>query len=221
MITSAASAPVPLPLCPPYPPYPPHPPVRARSRGIVVAAVVAALIFLLAGGSATAWWLTRSDDGSPLAGRPRVTDGAAGISYAIPEGWDTGGKHLIDAFTSSIGKKHAEGTGGGAVLAGKAGDVPEQGLKRAAEQAARSNAEFFYPDGSSTLEETRPTTVSGRPAHTVALKVNDGKGAIGHLRMTVIAAHEGRGAFLLGITQPADPAARQEVDAVLESASVT
>ncbi|MEU5421592.1 hypothetical protein [Streptomyces sp. NPDC020667] len=205
----------------PLPPYPPYPPVRPRNRGIVVAAVVAALVLLLAGGSAAAWWLTRSEDTSPFAGRPRVTDDAAGISYAIPKGWDTSRKRLIDAFTSSIGAQRAEGAGGGVVLAGKAGDVPEQGLRRTTERAARSNAEFFYPDGSSTLEETRPTTVSGRPAHTVALKVNDGKGATVHLRMTVIAAHAGRGAFLLGITQSADPAARQEIDAVLESASVT
>ncbi|MFI1801612.1 hypothetical protein ACH427_30315 [Streptomyces sp. NPDC020379] len=220
MITSAPAGPPQPPAPVPFPPYPPHPPVRARDRRIVVAAVVAALVLLLAGGSAAAWWLTRGEDGSPFAGRPRVTDGAAGISYAIPEGWETSRKRLIDAFTSSIGTKRAEGTGG-VVLAGKAGDVPEQGLKRTAERAARSNAEFFYPDGGSTLEETRPTTVSGRPAHTVALRVNDGKGATVHLRMTVIAAHEGRGAFLLGITQSADPAARQEIDAVLASASVT
>ncbi|WP_218776474.1 hypothetical protein, partial [Streptomyces alboverticillatus] len=162
--------------------------------------------------------------------RPRVTDEAAGISYAIPEGWKHDeGKELINAFTSSITGKRTEGgsrgagqdKGGSVVLAGRSRGVPEADLQRQVERAARSNAEFFYPDGSSTREESRPTAVSGRPAHTVVLKVNDGKGGEAHLRMTLIAVDTSRSAFLLGLTQPAGPSANKLVDAVLESATVS
>ncbi|MEU7135488.1 hypothetical protein [Streptomyces sp. NPDC046261] len=181
---------------------------------------MAAVILVLAGVGGAAWWVTRGD-GSPLAGRPRVVDHATGLSYAIPEGWkhkDEGG--LIKAFTSTISTEHADGKGGSVVLAGRAGTVPEAALQQRAERAARSNAVFFYPDGSSTPEESRPTRVSGRPAHTVALKVNDGHGKIGHLRLTLIAEPDDRSSFLLGIAQPAGPAERQAVDTVLESARV-
>lgn len=66
------------------PPPPPPPPTRRRRKALVVA--VSALVLVLAAGAAGAWWLTRDEDGSALAGRPRVTDRASGISYAIPEG---------------------------------------------------------------------------------------------------------------------------------------
>ncbi|GHG69193.1 hypothetical protein [Streptomyces griseocarneus] len=230
----------PPPACPPpYPPHPGYPPpfppalplpvARQRTRGAVVAGVVAVIVLVLAAGGGAAWWLTRGDDG-PLAGRPRVTDEAAGISYAIPEGWKhEEKKKLISAFTSSITGKPSEGAGtggsgsqgGSVVLAGRAGAIPEADLQRQAERAARSNAEFFYPDGSSTREESRPTAVSGRPAHTVVMKVNDGKGGEAHLRMTLIAVDATHSAFLLGLTQPAGPSANRTVDEVLESATVS
>ncbi|MGW1073352.1 hypothetical protein [Streptomyces sp. NPDC002537] len=204
-----------------YPrPYP-LPPARPRHRGAVVAGVVAALLLVLTGGSAAAWWLLRDTDDSPLAGRPRVTDEKAGISYAIPEGWrQPESKGLIDAFTSTINKPRA-GDEGAAVLAGRSGPVPESDLKRQAERAARSNAEFFYPDGSSELAESRATTVSHRPAHTVALRVSDGKGGTAHLRLTLIAARDSSSAFLIGLGQHAAPAGDKEVDMVLRSASLT
>src|SRR4051812_39770696 len=56
---------------------------RPRNRRTMVAVVVSVLV--LVGGAVTAWWLTRDGDGSSPADRPRVTDDAAGISYAIPE----------------------------------------------------------------------------------------------------------------------------------------
>ncbi|MEU1310918.1 hypothetical protein ABZ419_18780 [Streptomyces cinnamoneus] len=227
---------VPSPSHPPYPGHPPVPPVppagRPRNRRAAVTGVVAALVLALSGGTATAWWLLR-DDGSPLAGRPRVTDSTAGLSYAIPKGWEHDEKKgLIGAFTSSIttkrgdkdsGKDHGgdgDGHGSGVVLAGRSGAVPQSELKRQTERAARSNAEFFYPDSRTTLEESRETTVSDRPAHTVTLTVDAGKQGTAHLRMTVIAARPTASAFLLGLAQSAGTPERQEVDAVLASAAV-
>ncbi|MEV5238027.1 hypothetical protein AB0K89_02670 [Streptomyces cinnamoneus] len=236
---------------PPHPPYPGHPPVppvppvppagRPRKRRAAVTGVVVALVLALSGGTATAWWLLRDDD-DPLAGRPRVTDSTAGLSYAIPKGWEHDEKKgLIRAFTSSIATKGkdkdgedsgkaagrdsdgaggGDGHGSGVVLAGRSGPVPQSELKRQTERAARSNAEFFYPDSRTTLEESRETTVSDRPAHTVTLAVDAGKQGTAHLRMTIIAARPTASAFLLGLAQSAGAPAQQEVDAVLASAAV-
>ncbi|MFH8786935.1 hypothetical protein [Streptomyces roseoverticillatus] len=210
---------------------PPAPPASSPSgrgpgnRRTMVAGAVAALVLLLVAGVAAGWWMTtRDEDTAPFAGRPRVTDAAAGLSYAIPEGWEHDGQQkLISAFTSSVTKKQTGGEGGSTVLAGRAGAVPQAALQRQAERAARSNAEFFYPDGSSEPEESRPTTVDGRPAHTVALKVSPGKpgtGTPGHLRLTLIAVDDSRSAFLLGVAQPGEPEESRELDKVMESAAL-
>ncbi|MFC5149973.1 hypothetical protein [Streptomyces aureoversilis] len=231
-----------------FPPAPPAPAPAGRPghRRKLVTGAVAALVLLLVAGVAAGWWLTREEDSSPFAGRPRVTDGAAGLSYAIPEGWEhEEGKKLIGAFTSSVTKEHAgtgtgtgSGTGSGTgasseggstVLAGRAAAVPQAALQQQAERAARSNAVFFYPEGSSEVAESRPTTAGGRPAHTVALRVSEGKrgsavpegaGGTGHLRLTLIAVDDSRSAFLLGIAQPGGPVEAREVDQVMESASL-
>ncbi|MFE5869101.1 hypothetical protein ACFQ6V_10665 [Streptomyces roseifaciens] len=223
-----------------YPPAPPAPAPAGRPghRRKLAAGAAAALVLLLVAGIAAGWWLTREEDSSPFAGRPRVTDSAAGLSYAIPEGWEhEEGKELIGAFTSSVTKEHAgTGTGSGAsreggstVLAGRAAAMPQAALQQRAERAARSNAVFFYPEGSSEVAESRPTTVDGRPAHTVALRVSEGKrgsavpegaGGTGHLRLTLIAVDDTRSAFLLGIAQPGGPVEAREVDQVMESASL-
>ncbi|WP_144440812.1 hypothetical protein [Streptomyces roseifaciens] len=221
-----------------FPPAPPAPAPAGRPghRRKLVAGAVAALVLLLVAGIAAGWWLTREEDSSPFAGRPRVTDSAAGLSYAIPEGWKhEEGKKLIGAFTSSVTKEHAgsgsgaSSEGGSTVLAGRAAAMPQAALQQQAERAARSNAVFFFPDGSSEVEESRPTTVGGRPAHTVALKVSegrrgtgstDGSGGTGHLRLTLIAVDDSRSAFLLGIAQPGGPVEAREVDQVMESASL-
>ncbi|MEV4927512.1 hypothetical protein [Streptomyces roseoverticillatus] len=209
---------------PPAPPVPSPSGRGSRNRRTMVAGAAAALALLLVAGGAAGWWLTRDEDTAPFAGRPRVTDTAAGLSYAIPEGWEhEGQKELIGAFTSSVTRKRTGGEGGGTVLAGRAGAVPQPALQRQAERAARSNAEFFYPDGSSEPEESRPTTVDGRPAHTVALKVSDGKqgtGTPGHLRLTLIAVDDSRSAFLLGVAQPGGPEESREVDKVMESVAL-
>ncbi|KNB49437.1 hypothetical protein [Streptomyces caatingaensis] len=203
----------PTPLPPPFPPAPPLPPAPARRARPVV--LVALLVLLLAGGGATAWWLSRDTDGAPLAGRPRVTDERAGLSYAIPDGWKSNGsKRLIDAFSSAIGSPR------GTVLAGPSRPVPEPRLRTVTERAARSNAEFFYPDRAVRLEESRPEEVGGRPAHTVALAVDAEGGRVAHLRMTVVASDDRRAAFLLGIATSGAPDDVREVDAVLRSASL-
>ncbi|MFD8386136.1 hypothetical protein ACFV2X_47850 [Streptomyces sp. NPDC059679] len=211
------------PSVPPGGGVPPAPQAVARpGNGRTMVAVVVSVLVLV-GGGVTAWWLTRDEDGSSLADRPRVTDDAAGISYAIPEGWQRNKKgDLVDAFTSSITMKSTGGEeGGSVVLAGRNGTVPKSQLKEQTEDAARSNAEYFYPDGRSTLEESRATTVSDRPAYTVALKVSDGEGGTGHLRLTLMTARDGGSSYLLGIAQPTGPQEQQEVDAVLESASLS
>lgn len=80
-----------------------------------------------------------------------MTDAAAGLSYAVPEGWKRNDdKDLIKAFTSSIATKGHDGHGGAVVLAGRGRPVEEPVLRQRTEAAARSNAEFFYPDGRST-----------------------------------------------------------------------
>ncbi len=192
----------------------PPPARRPGNRRAVVAGLVA-LVLLLVGGT-TAWWLTRDEDRSPLAGQPRVTDEKAGISYAIPEGWERSKGGLIDAFTSAAGKKSGDGKGG-SVMAGRAGGVPQPRLRYEAERAASSNAEFFCPDGKSTPQESKATTVGDRPAHTALLKVTHPDCGTLYLRMTLISLDDSRSAFLLGLTEQQG---REQVDRVLEDASL-
>lgn len=184
-----------------------------------------ALVLVLAGGAAVTGWLSRDAGGSALDGRPRITDDKAGLSYALPEGWEhADGEDLIPAFSSVISDAERETAGddedGATVLTGSAGAIPQSDLKRETERAARANAAFFFPNGSSTPQNSQPTTVSDRPAHTVVLRVEDGKGGIGHLRITIVSVDDERSAFLLGIALPAESSARERVDEVLESAEL-
>ncbi|OAR22770.1 hypothetical protein A8W25_24645 [Streptomyces sp. ERV7] len=210
---------------PPLPPTPPLQPGRPGTRRAWIAGAVGALVLVLVAGAV--WWLSRDEDTSPLAGRPRVTDSVAGLSYAVPEDWKRNdGKDLIQAFTSSITTKGSDGRGGAVVLAGRGRPVEESALKQRTETAARSNAEFFYPDGKSTVEESRATTVSGRAAYTVVLNAHDDSGRAGRMRLTIVAESGDQSGFLLGVTEApesSDPSTAidgREVDAVLADAAV-
>ncbi|MBZ4318370.1 hypothetical protein [Streptomyces huiliensis] len=219
-MTTPLTAPQPHPSHLPFPAFPPAPP-RRRRRGLVAGAV--ALAVLAGGGTAGAWWLMwGGGDGSPLAGRPRVADGAAGLNYAVPKGWEQDRKQkLIDAFTTAIGRKKQDDRHMAVVFTGRSGAIPEDRLRMWAERSARSNAEFFYPDRSVALLESRPTSVDGHPAHTVALRVDAEKDGPARLRMTLLQVDDARSAFLLGIDQPAGGPVQEEVDQVLESTKVT
>ncbi|MFD4789327.1 hypothetical protein ACFWN1_20170 [Streptomyces sp. NPDC058459] len=91
-----------------------------------------------------------------------------------------------------------------AVCGGAALSWPGDELRRAAEGAARSDAEFFFPDAPPTLTDSRRTELGGRPAHTVALDVpHDG----GTARVELTAVAGAHGEFLLALTAGAGDAA--------------
>ncbi|MEV0440106.1 hypothetical protein AB0I84_04215 [Streptomyces spectabilis] len=223
MTTPPSQAPVPPP--PPYAPQPSpqpqaSPPGRSRRRGIVAVVVVA----LLGAGLGAWWWSKDGGDDDPLAGRPWATDLKAGVSYRLPEGWKRDEGDLVSAFTSSI-RTEAEGESDessrfGMVLTGRGGAVAESDLKAQTERAARSNAEFFNPDGSAEQTESEPTTVGGHPAHTVVLVMKGGEGGETRLRLTVISADAARSVFLMGVAKPGEGDEQETADAVLESAKV-
>ncbi|WP_328405071.1 hypothetical protein OHS70_37380 [Streptomyces sp. NBC_00390] len=212
----------------PYPGNAPHPhPAPPRPRRARIVAMVVTLTLLLTAAAATAWRLSRDDDGSPLAGRPRVNDTRAGLTYAIPKGWEhdeAKDKDLISGFTSQItSRTEQDSETGKTVLAGRAPQVIRpSGLQRQAESAARSNAEFFFPDQAATLEESRPATVSSHPAHTVTLNVKEEDGGTAQLMMTLITVDDNRTSFLLGVTTNTPGTnAGHDIEAVMESARTT
>ncbi|WP_143684233.1 hypothetical protein [Streptomyces diastatochromogenes] len=214
----------PSPIAPlPYPAQPPRPaPPRPRRR-LLVGAV--ALILVAVCAVAAAWW-SKGGESDPLAGRPRVTDTRAGLSYAVPEGWKHDAakdKDLIDAFSSTMSRASgAASSGGGTVLAGRAGQtVPRADLRRAAESAARSNAEFFFPDRPATLEDSHATEVDGRPAHTAVLRIRNGDDGTARLEMTLVTVDGTRTAFLLGVTtDEADTQITADIHVVVADATV-
>ncbi|MDI3389310.1 hypothetical protein QIS99_24370 [Streptomyces sp. B-S-A8] len=159
----------------------------------------------------------------PLAGNPRVTDKAAGISYGIPDDWKQRKGELIKPFTSTITKKPKgpEGEGiGSTVIAGPGGAVPEADLKRRTESAAWNNAVFFYPNGDSTIKSSESITVDGRPAHTVTSAVEDGEGGEVHLQITIVTLDDSRSAFLIGLVDPLGSSDEGVVDAVVDRVEV-
>ncbi|HZF89435.1 hypothetical protein [Streptomyces sp.] len=200
------------------PQRPPHPP-RARRGPALASTLIVTLVLALAGGGYAAWRTLHGED-EPLAGRPRVDDTTAGLSYAVPEGWQRGDGDLISSFTSSLTHEHPGAEGGSVVLAGRGDAVPRSELGPSAERWARSNAVFFHPEGRSAVTESEATTVDGRPAHTVTLKVTDGENGTGRLRMTLIAVSDDRTAFLLSVVQPATEAEKRTADLVLRSAAL-
>ncbi|MFG2352138.1 hypothetical protein [Streptomyces sp. NPDC048521] len=215
----------PSPMTHPPHPYPAPRPAPPRSRRGPVAGLVALLLVGATAVAAFVW--TRGGDSGPLAGRPRVTDTRAGLSYGVPEGWThdpAEDKGLIDAFSSQItSKAHGASTSaGGTVLTGRAGQtVARADLRRVTEAAARSNAEFFFPDRPATLEESHAAVVDGRPAHTAVLRIEgDGDGT--RLEMTLVTIHAERTSFLLGLTTgTSDPTLTADLHDVLASTTVS
>ncbi|MCZ0991359.1 hypothetical protein O1M54_48040 [Streptomyces diastatochromogenes] len=157
----------PSPIAPlPYPAQPPRPaPPRPRRR-LLVGAV--ALILVAVCAVAAAWW-SKGGESDPLAGRPRVTDTRAGLSYAVPEGWKHDAakdKDLIDAFSSTMSRASgAASSGGGTVLAGRAGQtVPRADLRRAAETPPAPTPSSSSPTGRPPWRtRTPPRWTAGPP----------------------------------------------------------
>ncbi|MDT0453749.1 APA family fibronectin-binding glycoprotein [Streptomyces hesseae] len=216
----------PQPFHTPHPAYAPRPTPPWRAKGTMMAVGLTALVVLLAGVGTLAWWLTRDVDDSPLAGRPRVNNTAAGLSYAIPAGWEHDAAKdakLMSAFTSQMVKKPGAGAEedalGAVVMAGRSRQVvPASGLRQQTEHAARSNAEFFFPDRPATLEDSHPAKVGDQPAHSVTLKISGPKGSTDHLRMTVTTIDNRRTSFVMGLYGDTPTATTgKEVDAVLRS----
>ncbi|MFG3046107.1 hypothetical protein ACGFZR_14425 [Streptomyces sp. NPDC048241] len=170
-----------------------------RGHGRLWAGFAALGVTVACAGAALAW---PGDDG----GRPRVNDTRAGVSYAVPEGWrhdPAADRKLIGAFSSRITRtSDAAPAEDATVLTGAAGrPVPSGELRRTAEGAARSNAEFFFPDAAPTLAASRRTELGGHPAHTVALDVPH-DGGTARLELTVVAGDHA--AFLLALAADAD-----------------
>ncbi|WP_159401558.1 hypothetical protein [Streptomyces sp. NRRL F-5053] len=201
-------------------------------RRAAVAGVVGAVVFALAGAVTLGRWLVAGEQRGPLADRPRVTDGRAGLSYPVPEGWTRSAPDdLVPAFTSSV-TAGGRGGPGGLVAAGRSPAVSGERLRSAAERAARSNAAFFFPDGGSRPLSSHRTEVDGHRAHTVTLRTRDGRGGTGTLRLTLVSVDAAHAAFLLGVAPGAGPspapspapaggtAHRAEIDAVFAGAEV-
>ncbi|MEU1403175.1 hypothetical protein ABZ471_12565 [Streptomyces sp. NPDC005728] len=208
---------------PVYPVPAPQPTPKRPRRRLLVGTV--ALLLVAACALAAVWW-TKGEGDDPLAGRPRVTDTRAGLSYAVPEGWKHDAakdKHLIDAFSSQMSRtSRGNSSGGATVLAGRAGQaVPRANLRRAAESAARSNAEFFFPDQPATLEESHATELDGRPAHTAVLRIRNDDDGAARLQMTLVTVDGTRTAFLLAVTTDAsDTQNTADIRAVVADAAV-
>lgn len=171
---------------------------------MVVLAAALAGTGLVAGGAAFA---LRSG-APPAAAEGRLTDGLAGVSATLPEGWRVGAVPPVTGFTSVA----RDGSGGLVMARPMPGPVdnPEGAVAAAAELYSRL-----------LLKGDRVNVVDDRQiadGHTRALRAeyHDVANRPAFLRVMLLTRGESA-VLLVGLLQPEEPARRRALDSVMTS----
>ncbi|MEV0595321.1 hypothetical protein [Nonomuraea cavernae] len=175
---------------------------------LVAALAVAAILWMRAQDDAQA---PKGPVGAP-AGPPRVTDTRAHVSYLFPAGWAKAGD---PAFTSGISRDGAT-----VVAFRQEGPAlsPEQLQARAGTVAMETARRLLPAIDSGEDTRTRPLELGGLPAATASFRVVfAGAGEDpAYVRLVAVQA-DGAISFVYGNAKPDGEAARQALDAILDS----
>ncbi|GGO82622.1 hypothetical protein [Nonomuraea cavernae] len=192
-------------------------PSRSGWWWAIVVGGIAVLVAALAV-AAILWTRAQADARTPAGpvgaptGPPRVTDTRAQVSYLLPAGWAKTGD---PAFTSGIAH------GGTTVVAFRQEGPalsPEQ-LQARARTVAMETARRLLPAIDSGEEtRTRPLELGGLPAATASFRVVfAGAGQDpAYVRLVAVQA-DGAISYVYGNAEPDGQAARQALDAILDS----
>lgn len=197
----------------------PDPPMSGRKKALIALVAVAAL----AVATGLGWAITRPEERPACCTvRTTIADATAGLDYQIPLGWAQIDGRQLTGSASTAASTGEQGVTGAQVLA-FADVAPAADLAAWTEGVAESAAATLYamvPDRMELLS-SEPASVSGNEAHQVTWLISHSRydGPLyGHV--IVVRAADGRSsAVLLGMVYPDDPALREEVGWIIESAS--
>jgi hypothetical protein len=194
--------------------------MSGRKKALIALFTVAALAMATGIG----WVITRPEERPACCtARATIADPAAGLTYQIPVEWaETDGRQLTGS--ASTGASTGEQAASGAQVLAFADSAPSEDLVVWTERLAESAAETLYAAVPEQMEilSSESATVSGNEAHQVSWLIShshyDGP-LYGHV-IVVRAADGHSSAVLLGMVYPDDPALREEVNWIIDSATL-
>lgn len=167
------------------------------------------------------WWIAQPEPEPPrycCNASDAVLDTAAGVAYAVPEGWRVFEQgEFIDAFTSGAGV--GDGTTGAQIWVFH-DEIPVGDLRASAEQIADAQTGLFYAEVPETNDvlTSEPLTIGGRDAYEVEWVANHEQ--FDHPlygRLIQISSADGlASAYVFGFAYPDTENMREEIDWVFD-----
>jgi hypothetical protein len=193
----------------PAPPPPRRTPRWLRRLLVAVLALTAASAVI---GAVVVTILSRAESAPPTM----VRDPLAGVSYALPPGWNAGVVAPVTGFTSVSAR------GDLATVMARPGErVDPPNLRSAVIGLSDLYAQLLLHGDKVSVVDDRAVTVNGRPGHTRAVRAEyrDVVNEPAFMRVTLLTRLEGGSTVLLGLAHPDDPRARADIEAVMTGAS--
>ncbi|GAA5062335.1 hypothetical protein HNP84_007913 [Thermocatellispora tengchongensis] len=194
----------------------PAPPPRRRLPRWLSRTLLASLAVAVAAGVISAAVTVVLRTTSPEPDTRTVHDTLAGVRYPLPAGWSEGAMAPVTAFTS------VASDGGGAMLMTRATPADRgRPIRETAVELTELYSRLLLHGDKVDVVDDREITVGGRPAHSRALRAEykDVVNRPAYLRVVVI-DRGGSTVVVAALSQPDDPAARADIDAMITGMAV-
>lgn len=192
-------------------PAPPPPRRTPRWLQRLLVAVLALTSASAVIGAIVVTILGRADSAPPTV----LRDPLAGVSYALPPGWNAGVVAPVTGFTSVAAR------GDLATIMARPGErVDPPNLRSAVVDLSDLYSQLLLHGDTVSVVDDQAVTVNGRPGHTRAVRAEyrDVVNEPAFMRVTVLTRPEGGTTVLLGLAHPDDPRARADIEAVMTGA---